>query len=142
MKMKNKCINGYMTIEAGIYVPIVFIVIITILYYSFYLYNHCVVYQSCYIAGLRGSNCNELTNSEIEDYVNQEVAKLLDEQIFQYQIKYKSNVSISSIQISAESAIKYILKRIGIVNEESLKSDRSVKVMRTNPVMFIRICGK
>ena len=52
---KQHALNAYMTLEASFIIPFVFICFILIILYTFYLYNHMVVYQSCYLSALRGS---------------------------------------------------------------------------------------
>ncbi len=141
IKKRDK-LDGYMTVEAGIIVPIAFFIIVVTLYFIFYLYNHCVVTQSCYIAALRGSNLQNKSSSVVEEYVNKQLDTLLENQIYQYQIKYTSKVNPFQIEIKGESYITNRIKDFKLYEKDKLKSEKKVKVIRIDPVDFIRNCER
>ena len=81
---KEKNMTGYLSLEASFVVPLVFMLFILSIYFTFFLYNHLVVNQSCYIAALRGSRLKNSADKVVEAYTGDELCKLLDEQIYQY----------------------------------------------------------
>ncbi len=134
----NRRMAGYFTIEASLIVPYVFALIMLSILLSFFLYNHCILFQSCYIAALRGQQLKEVSDEGVERYVNEELAKLLDEQLYQYQFDGRAEVSLTTIYVKAESFIDNTLKEFGLYSDERFESKRSVKVVRINPSETIR----
>lgn len=80
--IKKYKLEGYMTVEASFIIPLVFICFIIIILYTFFLYNHLVVYQSCYLSALRGSQLKNATNDAVKTCVDTQAAKLLEGQIY------------------------------------------------------------
>ena len=140
--MNNKTIrrelSAYFTVEASMIVPLVFVLIMQCIFLVFFLYNHCVIYQSCYIAALRGQLVKEVSNSGIEKYVDEELAKLLDEQIYRYQINGKASVSAMTISVEAHSGFENILRDFNLYNINTFEIKRGAKVTRINPTEFVR----
>ncbi len=136
---KNRFVlNGYMTTEASVIIPLAFICFIIIILYTFFLYNHLTVYQSCYLSALRGSQLKNATNSAVKTYVDREAEKLLDEQVYKYQIDYSSDISMISIKVNARSFIDNMLAGYGLYTTEKLSSNRDVSINRIDPVDYIR----
>ncbi|MCR5734699.1 MAG: hypothetical protein K6G22_08850 [Lachnospiraceae bacterium] len=130
--------EGYMTVEASVIVPLTFICFLAIIYYTFFLYNHLVVYQSCYIAALRGSRIKNTTSEAIADYVNNELSILLDEQIYQYKLSYKADVNLMSIKVTADTSLMQDKAVGALFHDRELKGEREVEIIRTDPVDYIR----
>jgi len=140
-KKNNKTgygLNGYMTTEASVIIPLAFVCFIIIILYTFYLYNHLTVYQSCYLSALRGSQLKNATNGAVKAYVDRELEKLLDEQVYEYQIDYASDVSMISIKVKAGSYVDNLMARFGLYTEKKLTSSREVAINRIDPVDYIR----
>lgn len=131
-------LNGYMTTEASVIIPLAFVCFIIIILYTFYLYNHLTVYQSCYLSALRGSQLKNATNGAVKAYVDRELEKLLDEQVYEYQIDYASDVSMISIKVKAGSYVDNLMARFGLYTEKKLTSNREVAINRIDPVDYIR----
>ncbi len=134
----RKVLSGYMTTEASVIIPLAFVCFIIIILYTFYLYNHLTVYQSCYLSALRGSQLKNATNGAVKAYVDREAEKLLDEQVYKYQIDYGSDVSMISIKVNARSYVDNLMARFGLYKEEKLTSNRDVSINRIDPVDYIR----
>ena len=131
-------LSGYMTIEASYIVPSVFMCFILIILYTFYLYNHMVAYQSCYQAALRGSQLKNTGTDAIEEYVDREAAKLLDEQVYQYDIDRDVRVSLTSVEVGVKTHVDNIVQRFGIYDEKQLADSRLASAVRIDPSDYIR----
>lgn len=129
---------AYMTIEASFIVPFVFMLFMLIIYFAFFLYNHTVVYQACYLAALRGTQIKNVTDDVVTQYVDREAGELLANQIFQYQTEHSVDVGMLSIEVKAYSYIDNLLSKLGVYNVTKLESDRSAKAIRIDPATFIR----
>ncbi len=136
--IKKYKLEGYMTVEASFIIPLVFICFIIIILYTFFLYNHLVVYQSCYLSALRGSQLKNATNDAVKTCVDTQAAKLLEGQIYQYQIDHDSDVSMMSISVTARSYITNLISGYGLYKDKELSSERKVSINRIDPVDYIR----
>ena len=135
---KQHALNAYMTLEASFIIPFVFICFILIILYTFYLYNHMVVYQSCYLSALRGSQLKNATNDAVKEHIDEEIRRLLNNQVYQYQIDFDSDVSLLSISVNAKSYITNRMSDFNIYEVNEFTSNRSIKINRTDPVDYIR----
>ena len=135
---KQHALNAYMTLEASFIIPFVFICFILIILYTFYLYNHMVVYQSCYLSALRGSQLKNATNDAVKEHIDEEIRRLLNNQVYQYQIDFDSDVSLLSISVNAKSYITNRMSDFNIYKVNEFTSNRSIKINRTDPVDYIR----
>ena len=135
---KQHALNAYMTLEASFIIPFVFICFILIILYTFYLYNHMVVYQSCYLSALRGSQLKNATNDAVKEHIDEEIRRLLNNQVYQYQIDFDSDVSLLSISVNAKSYITNRMSDFNIYKVNEFTSNRSIRINRTDPVDYIR----
>lgn len=141
MKMitnRKSSYSGYMTVEASFIIPLVFICFIISILFTFFLYNHLIVYQSCYIAALRGSQMKNVTDSAIEQYVKENLENLLNEQVYQHGLKQDVSVGTLSIATNASTNISNPLYRFNLYKEKEMEGIREVTVNRTDPVGYIR----
>lgn len=136
--IRNLSFDGYMTIEASFIIPLAFICFIVTILFTFFLYNHLITYQSCYIAALRGSQMKNVTDSAIEQYVKENLEKLLNEQVYQRGFEQNVNVGALSIFVNADTNISNPLYRFELYKEKELKGSREVSVNRIDPVGYIR----
>ena len=136
---RQKNMTGYLSLEASFVVPLVFMLFILGIYFTFFLYNHLVVEQSCYIAALRGSRLKNTADSVVEKYTGDELGKLLDEQIYQYQNNGNVKVTGFKVETNASSYITNRLKKLGIYNEEQLITERKAGVIRLDPAAVLRV---
>ena len=135
---KQHALNAYMTLEASFIIPFVFICFNLIILYTFYLYNHMVVYQSCYLSALRGSQLKNATNDAVKEHIDEEIRRLLNNQVYQYQIDFDSDVSLLSISVNAKSYITNRMSDFNIYKVNEFTSNRSIRINRTDPVDYIR----
>ncbi len=126
-----------MTIEASFIVPLMVFILIIIIYWSFYTYNNCVVYQDCYITALRGSQLIDMKQDEIENLLNVYANDLLDNQLFQYQISPQIDVGIINISVSADSYIENLLSTY-FNQDRMFTTNRKANSKKINPIALIR----
>ena len=130
--------DGYMTVEASFIIPLVFICFIVSILFTFFLYNHLIVYQSCYIAALRGSQIKNVTDSAIEQYVKENLEDLLNGQVYKYGSKQNISIGSMSITTNASANIPNPLYMFDLYKEKELVGNRDVTVNRMDPVGYIR----
>lgn len=134
----NKKFDGYMTIEASLIVPKIFLIFCGIIYLTFFLYNHCIAYQSCYLACLRAQQIRYGSTKDIETYTYNQLGKLLEGQVYQYQKELSVDVSVMSVKASAMSEIINKLEKLGVFNMGKFAYKQEVSVMNFNPSSVIR----
>ena len=137
MKVKENKVDAYMTLEASYIVPMVYICFLIVIYFTFYLYNMCVIKQGCYLAALRGQELRGVSSAAIKEYVDTQIKMLLDEQVFQYQLEYDVDVNISKIAVTSHSNIENKLNKFQLYDGE-LQNSGNVSILRLNPTEFVR----
>ena len=139
MNKKHKFVEAYLTIEASFLLPMAVIVTCFIIIYLFYLYNCCVVYQSCYISALRGSQMMDKTTDEISEKVEIFTEELLDNQIYDFVKEYEVSCNLFAVKTEADSEVKNILNVFDIVAEEEMEVGYCAEAKRIDPVMVLRL---
>lgn len=63
------CFQASMTVEASFLLPLIFFLILNILYLSFFVYDQCILMQGCYVTALRMERleCGEEEKQRIAD---------------------------------------------------------------------------
>lgn len=63
------CFQASMTVEASFLLPLIFFLILNILYLSFFIYDQCILMQGCYVTALRMERleCGEEEKQRIAD---------------------------------------------------------------------------
>lgn len=131
-----------MTIEASLIIPLVFVIFITTLYFVFYLFNQCVLYQGSYLAALRGQQLKTASYDSQEAYIETQLDKLLDKQIYQYGIDYSVSAGLTGIKINSESKIENRLRSFGLYNKESFDSTATISMGQYFPIHNVWILHK
>lgn len=139
MNKKHKFVEAYLTIEASFLLPMAVIVTCFIIIYLFYLYNCCVVYQSCYISALRGSQMMDKTTDEISEKVEIFTEELLDNQIYDFVKEYEVSCNLFAVKTEADSEVKNILNVFDIVAEAEMEVGYCAEAKRIDPVMVLRL---
>jgi len=135
---KKMMIKAYMTVEASFLLPCVVIILIISIYWTFYMYNKCVVYQDCYISALRGSQIVSKNGGEIEELTRENIMDLLKNQLYQYQICPNVTVGGEKVTVSASTNIDILQTNIMNINQKKLGSERKAYAIRINPGKLIR----
>lgn len=131
-----------MTLEASFIIPWIFMTFILSIYFCFHLYNHCVVYQDCYIAALRGSEIRNADTGFVKEYVENQIIQLLDNQLYEYTKEAEVNVTLTKVEVSSNSAIKLPWGDLMLYRNKLLDIEKSAIANRLNPVYLIRISGR
>jgi hypothetical protein len=133
-----KGLPGYMTVEASMLIPLTMTCFVIVIYYSVFLFNHLVVYQSTYMAAHRGSILKNTVSDAVNEYIKQELNKLLDEQVYQYRVNFNTQVNAMSIDVTADtSLIQHEITGI-FFSDRELKGKKDITVLRLDPVDYIR----
>ncbi len=136
--MRKREIPAYMTVEASFIIPLTIVCFIIIIFFTFFLYDHMVVYQSCYLSALRGSQLKNTTDDAVEEYVRGELKKLQDNLI--YQPDTDNDVRVGPLGITVRSGLnmKNKVYRFDLYREKDISGQREVSVNRIDPVDYIR----
>lgn len=138
--MTEKKLPAYMTLEAALIMPFAIALNILVIYFSFFLYNQCTISQGCYLAALRGSHLKNSSDLQIQDKIEQELEKLLDEQIFTNKYDYQIDINVVKIKISAKSKIEILFQKLHHYKKDVLVAESNCEVNRLDAVSFIRKC--
>jgi len=131
-----------MTIEASLIIPLVLVIFFTSLYFIFYLFNQCVLYQGSYLAALRGQQLKNASYSTQEEYVKLQLDELLDKQVYEYQIDYSVSAGFLGINVSSESKIENRLRGFGLYDKASMDSKADILVRQYFPIHNVWILHK
>lgn len=136
--------NAYFSLEACLILPLVFYMLLFLIYAGFYQYDRCLLYQDTYRLLIRGSQVSFAGNGEV-------LKKLKEEDENWYYEKYgfcsmegrELEVRHGSIRIAQKAVIKVPFL---ILSEWSGKSEWEFSVDaeggRSRPTQVIRNCRK
>lgn len=134
----KKRISGYITLEASFIIPLTIMVLIMVIYFTFYLYNQCVVYQDCFLASLRGSQIIDAEETFVQRKVYEEAKSLLENQVYEYSNNPTVEVSLLQVKVDAKSNIRIIEFLNKFYKEKILNTDKEASALRLNPAKIIR----
>lgn len=134
--------NGYMTVEASLIMPLVFLVILFIIYVGFYQHDRCVMEQAAYRAALRGSSLYGADKDEkyraVEDTLREltENGLVVMEETHEIQIK-------EQITILSEGNLRIPLSGlVELTGSGEWSAEKKTESRLSDPVFFIRLCRK
>lgn len=128
-----------MTVEATLVVPMIFVGIIFTIYLGLYLYNASTIKQAAYIAALRGSQLTGVSSETIENYVEQQLEELLDNQILargNVQMEVKVSSQKVRVRIMTDMSMPFTQFLSSAINLWTIESE--TEAVRINPVDIIR----
>ena len=99
MDRKERSLQAYITVEATFLMPLILGGIIFIIYLGFYLYNCCLLQQAAYTAALRGSLIEEGRDSEIRQWTEEELNRLLEQRLLVSVENYMIKIHIKKLLI-------------------------------------------
>ena len=154
MKAKGLCMKnnnskkGSFTVEAAIIMPLIFIVIIMLIYVAFFLYNRCIIAQKTYIAALRGCLYEEGVTDKVLDrnaYITKQKEDLYENKLIAAQSSY-SNVNVEKKEIVIKSGILVKVPFSTLLKKQGYKNGWQTSVEKRSfmidEVDFIRSCKK
>lgn len=139
MKKERKYYDAYFTVEASLIVPMVFLLVIMLIFWGFVCYEKTVSVQSCYLAALRSSNEWELSGKRLENYTEGELNRLLEEKRL-FPIGDKKSIDIGFAKIKVELVGKMDLFFVKTRNGNGTKWEITGKkeAIRIKPSSYIR----
>lgn len=126
-----------MTVEATLVVPMIFVGIIFTIYLGLYLYNASTIKQAAYIAALRGSQLTGVSSETIENYVEQQLEELLNDQILargNVQMEIKVSSQKVRVRIMTDMNMPFTQFLSFAINLWTIETE----AVRINPVDIIR----
>lgn len=141
---KEKKLNGYMTLEAAMIVPIVWFTLFFAIFTGFYLYDRCIAEQDCKIILMQASNMEKNNDAEIVRKINEKV-NLADKK----KLLFSNSVS-KDIQVTDKKAEIEIRGNIPTILNSLMKDNglspftyaAAYETDRYEPVRFIRNCRR
>lgn len=128
-----------MTIEASLLFPMLLSGIIFIIYMGFYLYNAGTIKQIAYIAVLRGSQEEYKSSDAIENYVEQEVQKMLSNRMLvKENMEINAKVFSNKVSVEIEFGMKAPFFQGSWSKINLWKMETKAEAVRLNPVDIIR----
>lgn len=133
--------DGYFTVEAALLLPFIMMVIVFMIFLSFYSYDRCVLEQCAYAAALRGSS-NRFTNTQDAYEEAQTAAEaLVAKKLFAVK-ELRTTVRVSGLAVTVSYECKVNMP-VGdwlgdIVGEDVLLLEVSKQVPRNRTVEILR----
>lgn len=138
-KSKTKKLNGSYSIEAGLLMPFIIFIIVSIIYLTFFLYDECLMQQTAYLAGLRTS----YSQGSEEDYVQEalEYGKKRQEELLAAEgVDIRASAERNKIILRCEGRVATPFGGRFFKNAWSFKVEQRAE--RSRPVQLIRNCRK
>ena len=91
--------EGYFTVEAALLLPFVIMIIVFMIFLSFYCYDRCILEQCAYIAALRGSSNRFSSTQEAYQEAFTAAEGLIDKKLFAVK-ELKTTVRVSGFTVT------------------------------------------
>ena len=132
--------DGYMTLEAALLFPVIFTIIIMLLYMGFFMYDRCLLESSAYIAALRGSRMQLMNNDEIYDKTYTLGEDLVKGRVFAASnVSMKVKVSFEEVEVTYDAKVVppvgSLLIRSLYPNCFEIHVQKQAKRIRTIPII-------
>ncbi len=141
---EKKKLNGYMTVEAAMIMPVVWFVIFFVLFLGFFLYDRCIAEQDCKIILLQTSNMEEKNEAEIMRKIRERV-NLADKKklLFTNSIEKELNVNDKKTEIKIKGVVPTVLHSLLKDEKYSIFTySAEYETDRYDPVHYIRSCRR
>lgn len=140
----KKRVNGYMTLEAAMLMPLVWFVLFFAVFMGFFLYDRCIAEQDCKIILLQTSNMEEKDEAEIIRKIKERV-NLADKKklLFSNSVEQQFHVTDQKAVIKIKGTVPTVLNGLLKDGRFSFFSYASeYETDRYDPVKFIRNCRR
>lgn len=139
MKKRKKHYDAYMTVEASLLVPLVFIILLLLIYWGFYCYDKSVSVQCSYLAALRGSNQWEMSDAKREAFTLEQLEKLMNETIlFMKEEDIYVEAGLTEIKAGVLGSMDILTEGLRRAEMERWTVDSEKKAYCLKPASFIR----
>lgn len=141
----KKCIHkkeaGYFTVEAALLLPFVIMIMVFMIFLSFYCYDRCILEQCAYAAALRGSSNRFVNTQEAYEEALAAAEGLVAEKLFAVK-ELKTTICVSGLTISVTYECEVNMP-VGtwledIIGDDILSMKVSKKVSRNRTVAILR----
>lgn len=135
-KNKNKQLNGYMTLEIALLFPVIFTMIMLMIYLGFFLYDRCLLENSAYIAALKGSRIMGENNHEVYGQTQDIAKELVEGRLFAASyVKQSVEITFDHVKVSYVAKIQppvgTLLTRVLPRNPFYIEVSKEAKRVRT-----------
>ena len=131
--------KAYMTIEASLIIPVIVGGIIFVLYLGIFLYNSGTIKQTAYIAALRGSQMKNMSQKEMETYVEKQIDELLFQQILAREdMKKEIDISMGKVTVKIGTDVKMPFANLLSAKIDFWKINGEGYANRVDPIEIIR----
>lgn len=137
---KNRCTEGYFTVEATLIMPVVLYVCIFIIYTGFYLYDKCLMKQDAYRAALAGSSIYRDDNQKVYNAAADAVVNFAEGKYIA--TDYIAVITVQSkVKVTVSGQITMPFHGLAkLTGKEKWEISESAESKCINPVTFIRMC--
>jgi len=131
--------KAYMTIEASLIIPVIVGGIIFVLYLGIFLYNSGTIKQTAYIAALRGSQMKNMSQKEMETYVEKQIDELLFQQILAREdMKKEIDISMGKVTVKIGTDVKMPFANLLSAKIDFWEINGEGYANRVDPIEIIR----
>lgn len=137
---RERKLEGYLTLEASLIMPLVLYVCIFIIYAGFYQYDRCIMQQDIYRAALRGSSLYGANQSERYRAAADMMEELTRDNYVAAEYRYEISVR-NSVSIFMEGRIRMPFQGLAeLTGAREWEIEETAESRRLDPVLFIRTC--
>lgn len=135
--MKN--VSAYFTVEAAMVLPMVFSVVIIIIYMMFFQYNRCVLEQDVGILALRGANMQEENKNILLKMLQSEAQKMDVNKFVAWETgEIETKIEKNTVKVSQSGKLRFPFYGFGIGGEHIWSTRVEYENERIEPTSFIR----
>lgn len=139
MKKRKEYYDGYMTVEAAFLVPLVFMILMLLIYWGFYCYDKSVSVQCSYLAALRGASQWEMNDAQQEAFALKQLEKLTDEALlFLKEQDIYVDAGLAEMKAGVRGSMDILLTALRGNDRERWMVESEKKAYRLKPASFIR----
>ena len=139
MKKRKEYYDGYLTVEASFLVPLVFMILLLLIYWGFYCYDKSVSIQCSYLAALRGSNQWQMSDAEQEKFTLEQLKKLTGEtQLFLKEQDIYVDAGLAEMKTGVLGSMDILFTALRGNDGEKWMVESEKKAYRLKPASFIR----
>lgn len=137
----TKKMSGYFTVEAALLLPFVMMIIVFMIFLSFYCYDRCILEQCAYAAALRGSSNRFANTQEAYEEAAGAAENLIEGKLFAVR-EVNTTVRVSGLAVTVSYECKVNMP-VGnwlraVVGKDALCMEVSKKVLRNKTVAILR----
>lgn len=139
-----KKIDAYLTVEAALVLPIVFMVQILIIYLWFFQYDRCLMEQGMASIALRGCTLQMEDKTQIAQKLYQESEQMNAKNYLAWDVSHAEVVLKGSrVNVKQSGSLKFPFQNLAFRQGEGAWSSSAVyENHRISPMAFIRNCRR